>query len=497
MAPMCYQFEQFLLDRELGTLIGPAGEVRLRPQTLSLLEVLVENAPRILSTDELIDQGWDIDYVSVAAIRQAISELRQALGDSASSPRIVETVHRRGYRFIAPVKRREASGAEEAPEEDLLLEPDNSGPDPRVPATPVVATPATPGVATPVVGSTSGASGRRGWWVGSGLLALMVALMAWRGPAPDEQEPTHDTGLVDPPDALTVTARQNPLGIHPRRGELAEAQALVESLEQNLAQMDMKHRGSALRERAIRLGEEGRGVESLASYGAAEAIFRELGDRTEEASLLNSKARFLLQIGEGDEARSALERAIELSRAADFRRGLIVALCLRARVAASGARTALAHGFIEEAMKLSEDAADPRLFSLWHRSLGDVLRAEGNLEGAREQYLQASEIGDGAAESYARLGLGQIARARQRFDLARSHVKAALAEFRQLGNVPGQLVARCDLGDLELARGDWKAAEAAFRTVAGEARALSLEILHGRARAGLAEVARAQSAEAP
>ncbi len=44
----------------------------------------MENAPRILSTDELIDRGWGVDYVSVAAIRQAISELRQALGSSAT-----------------------------------------------------------------------------------------------------------------------------------------------------------------------------------------------------------------------------------------------------------------------------------------------------------------------------------------------------------------------------------------------------------------------------
>ncbi|HWM92786.1 MAG TPA: tetratricopeptide repeat protein [Thermoanaerobaculia bacterium] len=96
-------FAGFVLDRETGRLLGPEGEIRLRPQTFRLLEVLVESAPRILSQDELLDRAWGVEHLSPASVKQAISEIRQALGDDPARPSIIETVHRRGYRFIATI----------------------------------------------------------------------------------------------------------------------------------------------------------------------------------------------------------------------------------------------------------------------------------------------------------------------------------------------------------------------------------------------------------
>lgn len=92
-----------MLDRESGRLLGQDGEIKLRAQAFRLLEVLVEEAPRILSQDELLDRAWGVEHLSPASVKQAVSEIRQALGDEPARPSIIETVHRRGYRFIAAV----------------------------------------------------------------------------------------------------------------------------------------------------------------------------------------------------------------------------------------------------------------------------------------------------------------------------------------------------------------------------------------------------------
>lgn len=97
------QFSGFTLDRESGLLLGPDGEVRLRPQAFRVLDVLVESAPGILSQEELLDRAWGVEHLSPASVKQAISEIRQALGDDPARPSIIATVPRRGYRFIAPV----------------------------------------------------------------------------------------------------------------------------------------------------------------------------------------------------------------------------------------------------------------------------------------------------------------------------------------------------------------------------------------------------------
>jgi eukaryotic-like serine/threonine-protein kinase len=102
---MKYRFGELTLDLEASRLLGPEGEIRLRPQAFRMLEVLAESAPKILSQEELLDRVWGVEHLSPASVKQAVSEVRQALGDDPARPRIIETVHRRGYRFIAPVER--------------------------------------------------------------------------------------------------------------------------------------------------------------------------------------------------------------------------------------------------------------------------------------------------------------------------------------------------------------------------------------------------------
>ncbi len=101
---MIYRFGSFTLDLDRGSLQGPGGDLKLRHQAFRLLVVLVEKAPNILSHDQLLDLVWGKEHLSASSLKQAISEVRQALGDDSTQPTFVETIHRRGYRFIAPIE---------------------------------------------------------------------------------------------------------------------------------------------------------------------------------------------------------------------------------------------------------------------------------------------------------------------------------------------------------------------------------------------------------
>jgi len=102
--PMMYRFGEFELDPQLGVLRGPGGDRQLRKQTCRLLEVLLESAPELQDHNTLLDLAWGHAALSPNVLPQAVSELRQALGDQAQSPRYIQTLHRRGYRIICPVE---------------------------------------------------------------------------------------------------------------------------------------------------------------------------------------------------------------------------------------------------------------------------------------------------------------------------------------------------------------------------------------------------------
>ena len=81
------------------------GERRLRltPRAFAVLRHLVEHAGRLITKDELLTTVWRDAVVSEAAMASCIRDLRRALGDSSETPRYIETVHRRGFRFIGPL----------------------------------------------------------------------------------------------------------------------------------------------------------------------------------------------------------------------------------------------------------------------------------------------------------------------------------------------------------------------------------------------------------
>jgi DNA-binding winged helix-turn-helix (wHTH) protein/predicted ATPase len=82
-----------------------AQEVRLTPKSLSVLQALARRAGEVVTKDELFGTVWADTAVSDAALTSCIQELRHALSDDARHPRFIETVHRRGYRFLARTSR--------------------------------------------------------------------------------------------------------------------------------------------------------------------------------------------------------------------------------------------------------------------------------------------------------------------------------------------------------------------------------------------------------
>jgi cholera toxin transcriptional activator len=102
-----FRFGVFELDAESGELCREGKEQpRLRDQALQILRMLLERPREIVTREELRNGLWSSDtFVDFDhGLNTAINQLRSALGDSAANPRFIQTLPRRGYRFIAPVE---------------------------------------------------------------------------------------------------------------------------------------------------------------------------------------------------------------------------------------------------------------------------------------------------------------------------------------------------------------------------------------------------------
>src|SRR3954465_6855066 len=104
-------FGVFELDLRAGELRKRGLRIRLQQQPFQGLALLLERAGQVVSREEVQKALWPADpFVDFdQGLNKAINKIREALGDSAESPRFVETVARRGYRFLAEVKVAEAS----------------------------------------------------------------------------------------------------------------------------------------------------------------------------------------------------------------------------------------------------------------------------------------------------------------------------------------------------------------------------------------------------
>jgi DNA-binding winged helix-turn-helix (wHTH) protein len=96
-------FGSYRLDPHTGQLWRGKQEVRLTGKAAAVLRYLVARDGQVVTKEELFAAVWPETVVSDAALTSCIQELRQALRDNAKSPRYIETIYRRGFRFIAPL----------------------------------------------------------------------------------------------------------------------------------------------------------------------------------------------------------------------------------------------------------------------------------------------------------------------------------------------------------------------------------------------------------
>ena len=101
-----YSFGLYVLDPGNGTMTRESVRVRVQEQPFQLLLLLVERAGQIVSREEIRNRLWPQNtFVEFdKSLGVAVLKVREALGDDAGNPRFIETIPRRGYRFIAPVK---------------------------------------------------------------------------------------------------------------------------------------------------------------------------------------------------------------------------------------------------------------------------------------------------------------------------------------------------------------------------------------------------------
>jgi DNA-binding winged helix-turn-helix (wHTH) protein/tetratricopeptide (TPR) repeat protein len=122
-------FDIFALDPLDESLWRGSEKIILRPKSFALLHYLINHSGQLATKEQLLTVLWQNCNVGDGALKNCITEIRKALGDTAGTPRYIETVHRRGYRFIGKFSRQETST--DVPSEDL--QPQGGEPDAGVP----------------------------------------------------------------------------------------------------------------------------------------------------------------------------------------------------------------------------------------------------------------------------------------------------------------------------------------------------------------------------
>lgn len=94
------RFDCFELDEADARLVRAGEPVALAPKPFAVLCALARKPDKLVTKNELLDAVWGHRFVTDSVLKSAISEVRAALGDDPKQPRYIETVSRRGYRFV-------------------------------------------------------------------------------------------------------------------------------------------------------------------------------------------------------------------------------------------------------------------------------------------------------------------------------------------------------------------------------------------------------------
>jgi TolB-like protein/DNA-binding winged helix-turn-helix (wHTH) protein/Flp pilus assembly protein TadD len=123
-------FKTFRLDTTNHLLWRNGDRVPLAPKAFDVLTYLVEHAGQVVTQDEIFEALWSETYVNPEVLRKYILEVRKSLGDRPDNPEFIETVPKRGYRFVAPVVEEREAGPPVAATSPGIEEPaiENAGP---------------------------------------------------------------------------------------------------------------------------------------------------------------------------------------------------------------------------------------------------------------------------------------------------------------------------------------------------------------------------------
>src|SRR3979411_58346 len=137
-AQQIYEFGPFRLDLGEHRLLRDGQVLRLTPKALQTLGLLIQNSGHLVQKDELIGRIWSDSVVEDCNLNVIIHTLRKTLGDDPANSKYIETVSKRGYRFVADVRR--VSDQKPAPDESpdqLVVPAEPALPDPHSTFSPV------------------------------------------------------------------------------------------------------------------------------------------------------------------------------------------------------------------------------------------------------------------------------------------------------------------------------------------------------------------------
>ncbi len=130
-----YEFDAFRLDPEERLLMRGGEAISLTPKAMDTLLVLVENSRHVVTKDELMNRVWPDIYVEETNLAQHISMLRKVLGERSDGGQYIETVPKRGYRFVVPVKKIKSAPTETDIKSHISQPPLKDTGEPRTPDT--------------------------------------------------------------------------------------------------------------------------------------------------------------------------------------------------------------------------------------------------------------------------------------------------------------------------------------------------------------------------
>ncbi|MCF7222233.1 tetratricopeptide repeat protein [Marilutibacter chinensis] len=329
--------------RASGELSGPEGTLRLEPKVMDLLFLLASRPGEVIGRESIMNALWPGIVVGDDSLARSVFKLRQALGDDARSPRYVETIAKRGYRWCAPVEWNLADGEQ----------PD-----------------ATPGTGDPSPRAVS-PRGSRAWRRPAAVALIagvaLISAWAWReaSRADDGSAAGRTGGMAEVREREALLARADDAYFQFSR---TDNEAAIELYQRVLGvhpddPAAMAGLANALVQRGLRWPRTG-GVERVE--------FRRLGD-----ALANGHLRREPQRAQVERARLLAERAVELAPASS------AALKALGFVASAQGRFDDALAAYRRAVELDPDAWGPMI------NIGDVLGIIGRDAEAQAWFERA------------------------------------------------------------------------------------------------------------